>query len=82
MDLKPGEIICDKCNRTGDRYTDAIYVEMYGNKACTKCHGAGKLDWIETIVGKKALYFAIPWSTADQLYGPKINPIINEKIKK
>jgi DnaJ-class molecular chaperone len=48
MDLKPGEFICDQCNGTGH------YVEYYYGQSdtwCDKCYGAGKLDWIENVVG-------------------------------
>lgn len=46
MKLNLGEIICDQCNGSG-------YNMRPNHYKCPKCHGAGKLDWIEVIVGKK-----------------------------
>jgi len=37
--LGDGEVICDHCQSTDD--------------FCRHCHGIGKFDWIENIVGKK-----------------------------
>lgn len=45
MELKPGEIICDECLGTG---------ESIAYNLCPKCHGNGKLDWIEAVVGKRS----------------------------
>mgnify|MGYP002628955923 CR=1 FL=1 len=65
MKLEPGEVICDKCNGVGhfgytievNEYSDyAGYVHRVpGHKTydyCPKCHGSGKLDWVEVVVGK------------------------------
>jgi hypothetical protein len=51
------KIKCDKCDGVGWKYrkfilddpTDKQMVTVF----CNKCHGAGKLDWIEVIKGKK-----------------------------
>jgi hypothetical protein len=68
MNLRPGEVICDECNGVGDLgMTHSVYeYKSSGNtvkfpgkleiKECTKCFGAGKLDWIEAVVGKKDKY--------------------------
>ena len=46
MNLNPGEVICDKCN-------GEIFIGDESNtEICSKCLGAGKVDWIENIVGK------------------------------
>jgi len=42
--LKKGEVHCDKCAGSG-------LEEKFGS--CSKCHGEGKLDWVEAVVGKK-----------------------------
>ena len=43
-DLSPGEFICDTCH--GRKLID--------HNICPKCNGAGKVDWIENIIGKQA----------------------------
>ena len=65
MDLKPGEVICSKCNGTG-----SMMVKNFYYFKCDKCQGKSKLDWIENIVGVKQYPFNFP--TAEQLYGPKV----------
>jgi len=48
-DLSQGEVICPKCKGTGvlsDRDFPAPAPE------CSKCWGAGNLDWIDLIMGK------------------------------
>lgn len=45
-DLQDGEIICDECQ--GHVYNSHLLPRF----DCFKCDGAGKLDWIENIVGK------------------------------
>lgn len=37
--------ICDRC--------DGIGFEYHAQYPCSKCWGAGKLDWIERVVGKQ-----------------------------
>lgn len=43
------EIVCDTCGGTG--------LDVGGRKwkrrACFKCFGSGKVDWIENVIGKK-----------------------------
>jgi len=41
IELDETDILCPKCNG-----------ELPSLSSCTKCYGAGKLDWIERIVGK------------------------------
>jgi hypothetical protein len=45
--LNPGDVICPKCRGSGwlTGKNDWEYT-------CNKCWGAGKLDWIERIMGK------------------------------
>ena len=60
-DLEEGELICNKCEGGGT--WPQLFMDEHNNDAanyyiCPKCHGAGKLDWIERIVGKaKAPYW-------------------------
>lgn len=42
IELLDGEVLCDKCNGTEDNWY-----------SCPKCHGTGKLDWIENARGGK-----------------------------
>ena len=46
--LEEGEVICDKCNGTGEKT-----YEGWGGLPCDRCLGHGKLDWIENMMGKK-----------------------------
>jgi DnaJ-class molecular chaperone len=51
MDLKPGEIICDKCKGEGTIFYP--YNKQIRWCECRKCQGDGKVDWIENVVGKE-----------------------------
>ena len=60
MDLKEGEIICDKCRGTGStkvKRKSKIPEPYYPLTMCLKCLGAGKLNWIENITGVKMRFF-------------------------
>ena len=46
--------VCIKCNGKG-----IVVIQCIGN-ICQTCWGAGKLDWIENIVGKKSIYISLP----------------------
>ena len=48
-DLNEGEVICNKCN--GERALDVLSNPELMME-CPKCKGAGKLDWIQNIMGK------------------------------
>jgi len=60
--MKKSNIKCDKCDGSGYQ-KDEYEVTMSGasgdnytmgySRTCLKCHGKGKLDWIEAVVGKK-----------------------------
>jgi len=47
MKLGSGEIKCDRCNGVGFTPNNGEHESI-----CSKCHGVGKLDWIEVVVGK------------------------------
>lgn len=55
--LKEGEMVCPECNGMG--YIDKIPSDNFHvfKERCPKCLGAGKLDWIENVVGKKEMYY-------------------------
>jgi len=56
MELKPGEYICEKCEGTGNNppmKRNGKYLKPGVYEICGHCHGEGKLDWIENVVGKK-----------------------------
>jgi len=55
MQLKPGEVLCDRCNGSGENY-DPEFVEIWGITDCPKCWGKGKLNWVDNIVGIKDPY--------------------------
>jgi len=85
MELEPGEVKCDQCKGTGHPNNNEIdYDQKYVTYpwVCDKCNGAGKLDWIENIVGKQPRVMKDSWtvdfSTTEQLYSSDINPIIDK----
>lgn len=59
MELKPGEIICDRCHgaKVIEKITNYKRHHHSGtitsNVICEHCKGEGKLNWIERVVGKK-----------------------------
>lgn len=56
IDLKEGEIICDKCKGTGSikvKRDPTKSGPYHGVVMCLKCLGKGKFDWIENIIGVK-----------------------------
>ena len=49
MDIISTKMICPKCKGMG-----FVNAKKYNKiESCEKCHGTGKLDWIENLVGKK-----------------------------
>jgi hypothetical protein len=77
--LKPGEIVCEECKGTGydlkvpdveDQYT----LEYRRHYKCDKCHGVGKFDWIEVIVGKKPKPCFIKSLCKEHDYSHKFKP--------
>jgi len=64
IDLKEGEIICDRCNGTGYRdisnipvrYNRKTGLPFFESTSCTICKGTGKLDWIDNVFGKEDDY--------------------------
>lgn len=86
--LDPGDIICPKCKGTG-----WIVGEKDWDYRCDRCWGAGKLDWIERIMGKPSPYHTLKadWTLEEQedlcgLYdsdlGQKIIDAMSEEIAK
>lgn len=65
MKLEHGEVECRGCNGTGKMnrstriitskkpYISTTSTESLTSFTCTKCHGLGKLDWIENVLGKR-----------------------------
>jgi len=47
MILNEGEVICDKCNRTG-------VLSHTFDGLCSKCHGKGSIDWVTNAMGEKS----------------------------
>ena len=50
-DLKPGELICDKCEGWGCIPPSHELESNEISASCEKCQGAGKVDWIANITG-------------------------------
>ena len=86
MDLKPGEVLCNKCNGVGDlgMHHSIGNIKINGQLEevpsnlivleCDKCFGVGKLDWIENVVGSKAGDYK-PWYAPAGFTKGKINAI-------
>jgi len=57
ISLNPGDVECDLCKESraiNERERkEKPWISCYSSVWCRKCHGTGKLDWIEQIVGKK-----------------------------
>ena len=47
IELEDGEVMCPECK--GHSYKECFWY-------CSRCYGAGKLDWIDMIVGKEEPY--------------------------
>ncbi len=62
MKVEEGEMACNDCKGTGNIEFNADVLIT-----CIKCQGAGKVDWIENIVGKKLLE-RIPTQKAIKAY--------------
>jgi len=61
MKLNEGEIICDRCNGTGNEP---------GKIICSKCRGEGKIDWIDNIFNGKregSCYYIKPGVYANEI---------------
>jgi len=53
LNLKEGEMICPDCIGLGILNLDHLPKDVDSWIECKLCHGEGKIDWIENIVGKK-----------------------------
>lgn len=54
--LKPGEIICDRCNGSGyeSTYEPPTWFSPQTNAwRCKKCYGSKKVTWLENVLGKE-----------------------------
>jgi hypothetical protein len=74
-DLEEGEVICNKCEGGGT--WPQLFMDEYNDDSaqyyiCPKCHGNGKLDWIEKICGKpKNPYYNFTLPLVRKIY-PKL----------
>ncbi len=56
--MEDGLVKCEDCGGTGeyDTHHDIIDVStglvMFQTKMCLRCHGKGRLNWIDNVVGK------------------------------
>jgi hypothetical protein len=60
--LNPGDIYCPKCGGIGRRYDEQKSGGWTFSEECNVCLGAGKLDWIEQVVGKPRNWIEIDLS--------------------
>lgn len=51
-DLNIGELICNICDGGGSWPKKFAELEDAAWRECHKCRGAGKVDWIDNIMGK------------------------------
>jgi hypothetical protein len=70
--LNDSEILCDKCkgerffsNEVKNSLGETIAIDSY---FCYECFGTGKLDWIETIIGKRPFRMFFKNSSNDTIY--------------
>ncbi len=47
LHLEEWEMLCDMCKGSGDDPSSKTFTTI-----CPKCQGAGKVDWLENILGK------------------------------
>jgi len=50
LHLEEWEMLCNECNGSGDDPSSKTFTTI-----CPKCQGAGKVDWLENILGKKRI---------------------------
>jgi len=50
LDPEKGEVICEKCDGKGTRRKPG-HISLL--EICPTCNGAGKLDWVENVTGRK-----------------------------
>jgi len=76
MKLKEGETRCPECKGKGQIpfVTENGMIRFY--KACEKCKGHGKLDWVEMVVGKRS--WIIEPGTYTQIKYPGVEQSIKE----
>lgn len=73
MDLEEGEMVCDRCNGTGNF---PVSDDGQNCAICSKCWGEGKVDWIENIMGRK-----IPMSSSSsQSNGPSMSSMSSDAV--
>ena len=49
--LREGEFFCPQCKGRG-MCLSGLYPSKYHLLKCSMCHGKGKLDWIDEIMGR------------------------------
>ena len=88
MKLKDGEVACHKCGGTGKLKEWGMREGFRVTPECHVCHGEGKLDWIERVIGKEPYYNPIYGSTekmakeiADEIDKEIIASVIKESEK-
>jgi len=60
---KDGKIDCPECNGKGNKENEYNWSIL-----CQKCHGSGKLDWIENIKGKEPIpSISSVWATSSSV---------------
>jgi RecJ-like exonuclease len=85
LHLEEWEMLCNKCNGSGDDPFSNTFTTT-----CPKCRGAGKVDWLENILGKKRIlrgtfsyddtaYMKIPNEIMDEM-GKRIAEDIDKEI--
>lgn len=84
IDLQEGEIICDVCK--GNFCTQRLHEDMIYRQVCYKCNGAGKVDWVDNVLGKKSQRASLKsdWALSGASIGAAVreNQKIIEKMSK
>jgi DnaJ-class molecular chaperone len=70
--MKETEELCDRCGGVGYVYHSGHILSNHWRYYCAKCHGHGKLDWVEKIFGKSR---NDPWVYGEAKSGAKIRTV-------
>jgi len=82
VNLRKGEIVCDKCKGTGSTKVKRDLTKSGPYRPtiiCLKCLGGGKLDWIENIIGVRTRFFNFESFPPIKPYKPFWNPLKERK---
>ena len=74
MKLKPGEMICSRCDGQGEILHGKIELADY---ICPKCKGKGIVDWVENIMGRRCRSISPGVYVKEVDFSLVVNPEVN-----